>query len=325
MTQVVALDGLLAQRRVWKGHARADLRAAPQPTGWNELDAVLPTAGWPEAALSELLLPADGVGELQLLWPALARLSQRKDAVIALVCPPYRPYPPAWHAAGIRLSALQVIAAANPREALWATEQCLRSGACSAVLGWPRGADDRALRRLQVAAETGQALGFVFRPMKAATNPSPASLRVALEAPGQLRVLKCRGGLAPAQAILIPQLRSAAAEIQRSPELPACRSPAPAAAPRPGLHEVLHGGLRPISVPTPALPAPVLPGHDAQPAGMPPSLRPPASRSPRADAPTKAASIPAPAMSLPVRLPCPASPGTASPVPHGIAPGTVGA
>lgn len=309
MAQVVALEGLLAQRRVWKGHARSTVAIAPQSTGWDELDAALPTAGWPEAALSELLLPADGVGELQLLWPALARLSQRKDAVIALVCPPYRPYPPAWHAAGIRLSALQVITAGNPREALWATEQCLRSGACSAVLGWPRQADDRALRRLQVAAETGQASGFVFRPMKAAANPSPACLRLLLEAPGRLRVLKCRGGLPPTQAICIPSLQFSAAdllEVHRDAQPPAVALPValPTTAVRPSLHEVLQGGLRPIAVPAAAPSQVTATGHRDTPR--------------RLLAPAVATSSQATSSVLP-----PASPGSAASIVHGTAPAPV--
>jgi hypothetical protein len=202
-----SLDGLISQRRVWRGQSAATTPAIEQPTGWPALDAVLPTRGWSDAALSELLLPADGIGELQLLWPALARLSQPKDGVIALIAPPYHPYPPAWHAAGVRLGALQIIRTKTPRDALWAAEQCLRSGACNAVLCWPQQADDRALRRLQVAAETGQALGFAFRPLKAAMNPSPAALRIALDAaPRQLRVLKCRGGIPPARPIPFPQL-----------------------------------------------------------------------------------------------------------------------
>lgn len=305
MAQVVALDGLLAQRRVWKGHARPGTSVAPQPTGWQELDDALPTAGWPEAALSELLLPADGLGELRLLWPTLARLSQRKEAVIALVCPPYRPCPAAWHAAGIRLSALQLIAATNPREALWATEQCLRSGACSAVLGWPRNADDRALRRLQVAAETGQALGFVFRPLKAAANPSPASLRLQLEAPGRLRVLKCRGGLAPEDAILIPALQPSAAENRRRPGVSTPAAEVAAAVVRPSLHQVLHGGLRPIAVPAPAVPA-----SDRDGAGKVTPLLP-AARKPAAEV------MPARTPASPVLSP--ATPGSASSVVHGIA------
>ena len=52
---------------------------------------------------------------------------------------------------------------AAPRDALWAFEQCLRSGACAAVLGWPLHADGPALRRLQVAADSGECLGFALR------------------------------------------------------------------------------------------------------------------------------------------------------------------
>lgn len=204
MGAVVAIDALLDQRRVWKGQPHALPTSTPQPTGLDALDEALPMGGWPDAALTELLIPADGVGELQLLWPTLARLSQ-DDGVIAVVAPPYVPFAPAWQRAGVRLPQLQVIQA-SPRDALWAAEQCLRSGACAAVLCWPLQADDRALRRLQVAAETGRCLAFGFRPSQAARNPSPAALRIAIETnPRQLRVLKCRGGLAPTRPIALPQ------------------------------------------------------------------------------------------------------------------------
>ena len=195
MSAVVALDGLLASRRLWRGSPATHAAADAVPTGWTALDAALPGGGWPAAALTEVLLPADGVGELRLVWPALARLAE--DGVVAVVAPPYRPHAPAWEAAGIRPDAVQVIQA-EARDALWAAEQCLRSGACSAVLCWPLKADDRALRRLQVAAETGRTPGFAFRPMHAAANPSPAPLRIAIDAaPRRLRVLKCRGALVP--------------------------------------------------------------------------------------------------------------------------------
>jgi len=201
--QVVALDALLAGRRVWRGRP-ATLPASAQPTGHAALDAVLPTGGWPDAALTELLLPADGVGELRLLLPTLARLTQRARDIV-LVAPPYLPYPDGWRQAGVDFARVHLVDA-SPRDALWAAEQCLRSGSLAAVLCWPRHADDRALRRLQVAAETGQALGFAFRDLRAADNPSPAALRVQFEqAQGamQLRVLKCRGGNAPAQAFAL--------------------------------------------------------------------------------------------------------------------------
>lgn len=200
MGAVVALDTLLQARTVWRGQPLA-LPPSKQPTGYAALDAALPSGGWPEAAMSEILLPADGVGELQLLWPALARLTQAGERVV-LVAPPYVPYAPAWQAAGVDLTHLQVIQAPQLRDALWAAEQCLRSGSCGAVLCWPQLAHERALRRLQVAAESGQTLGLACRPLQAARNPSPVALRIAIDShPAQLRVIKCRGGLAPARPI----------------------------------------------------------------------------------------------------------------------------
>lgn len=196
MGAVVAIDTLLHARHVWRGGPVA-LSPSGLPTGHAALDDVLPAGGWPEAALSEVLIPVDGVGELQLLWPALARLSRAGERIV-LVAPPYVPFAPAWQAAGLDLRQLQVVEAASPRDALWATEQCLRSGSCGAVLCWPLAADDRALRRLQVAAEAGRTRAFATRPIAAARNPSPAALRIAIDVrPAQLRVLKCRGGLAP--------------------------------------------------------------------------------------------------------------------------------
>jgi cell division inhibitor SulA len=200
MQAVATLDALLAAQSIW--HAG---RAAPvadgEPTGHPALDALLPQGGWPRRALTELLLPADGVGELGLLLPTLSRLT-RAGGTVVLVAPPYIPYAPAWQAAGVDLGALEIVEA-TPRESLWAFEQCLRSGACAAVVGWPLQADGPALRRLQVAADSGDCLGFVVRDRKHAANPSPAALRLEYRGDaghaGGWRVRKCRGGPAPAQ------------------------------------------------------------------------------------------------------------------------------
>ncbi len=157
----IALSALLDARRIWKGQSAVPAGAS-LPTGHARLDALLPGGGWPEHALSEILHARDGVGELQLLMPTLARLTQAQRRVV-LVGAPYVPYPQAWLAAAVDLRHL-VLLQASGRDALWAAEQCLRSGSCAAVLCWPQQADDRALRRLQVAAESGQALGFAYRP-----------------------------------------------------------------------------------------------------------------------------------------------------------------
>jgi hypothetical protein len=202
MSAVVALSGLFDARQIWRGRA-APIPAGEQPTGWAALDAVLPAGGWPAAALSEILLPADGVGELQLVLPTLARLTQGARTVV-IVAPPYAPCVAGWHQHGVDMRHVEIVHA-DSQDVLWAMEQCLRSASCAAVLAWPQQADDHALRRLQVAADSGHALAFVFRARRHLTQASPAALRLELEALPQTRVWvrKCRGGAVPAQPVTL--------------------------------------------------------------------------------------------------------------------------
>jgi len=200
---LAALEPLLATQALWHAGRVAAAPVDGEPTGHAGLDALLPQHGWPRGALTELLLPADGVGELSLLLPTLARCT-RTGAPVVLVAPPYLPYAPAWQAAGVDLAHLEVIETSIARDALWAFEQCLRSGACAAVVGWPLQADAAALRRLQVAAGSGACLGFALRDRCHAGNPSPAALRLEHVRDGQgrsaWRVRKCRGGPVPTRA-----------------------------------------------------------------------------------------------------------------------------
>lgn len=200
MGAVVALETLFAAQTLWHAGRSAKIGAEGEPTGHAALDALLPQGGWPRRALTELLLPADGVGELELVFPALARMTQAGQPVV-VIAPPYIPYAPAWHAAGVDLSQLQIVEA-SPRDALWAFEQCLRSGACAAVLGWPAQADAQSLRRLQVAADSGDCLGFAFRDRRHVANASPAALRLE-QADGAWHVRKCRGGQLPSRAFAL--------------------------------------------------------------------------------------------------------------------------
>jgi hypothetical protein len=189
-----ALQAVLRHPGIWRRRTPAPWRTAP--TGWAELDAALPGGGWPYGALSEILFAQDGIGELSLLMPALADLTRRGRRVV-FVTPPYLPYAPALLAHGLDLRHF-VYLAASFDEGAWSAEQCLRSGACGAVLGWLAPADYTALRRLQLAAESGDALAFLFRPAYTATQPSPAALRLRLHAATDaldIEILKCRGGV----------------------------------------------------------------------------------------------------------------------------------
>ena len=192
-----ALDAVLLHHPVWRGGVLA--QAAPQavPTGFAGLDRELPGGGWPTGALTEILCADEGIGELQLVLPALAALS-RAGSRVAWLAPPHLPYAPALAAAGVRLEFLTVVRAPGRRDALWAAEQVLRAGACRALLAWLPRTSYAELRRLAVAAEAGAAFTALFRPPQAARESSPAPLRLGLEPDGErlaVRILKRRGAL----------------------------------------------------------------------------------------------------------------------------------
>jgi cell division inhibitor SulA/protein ImuA len=221
-----ALDALLLKSHVWRGDARAEVAVPSVSSGHAELDALLPGNGWPRAALTELLVPKPGIGELSLLLPALAGLSAQ-SRWITLVSPPHLPYPPALACAGLDLSRLLVVRATDGADALWAMEQALSSGASSAVIGWPAFVNERALRRLQLAVERGGGFGaFISR--GPGSSHSLASLRLQLlPADGRLgiRVLKVRGHGIGATLTIDPQQPQAAA-APRADAGPARAAPA---------------------------------------------------------------------------------------------------
>ena len=80
---------------------------------------VLPGSGWPMGAVTELVNQTAGCGELSLLLPVLARLSQENDW-ITMIDPPWIPYPPALHGHGLALEKLLLIRTQNRGESLWA-------------------------------------------------------------------------------------------------------------------------------------------------------------------------------------------------------------
>ena len=194
----MTLDALLQSADVWRGD-RLNATVKAVPSGFSELDALLPGGGWPQGALTEIIMHREGIGVLRLLMPALARLSQG-DRWICWVAPPHIPYAPALVNAGIDLSRILLVYPRAQQDGLWAVEQSLRSGNCAAVLAWPTLDDKGIWRRLQLAAEAGDALGILFRPPHSARRPSTAALRIQLapEIDGSLSVsiLKRRGGWA---------------------------------------------------------------------------------------------------------------------------------
>ncbi|MEA3275457.1 MAG: translesion DNA synthesis-associated protein ImuA [Pseudomonadota bacterium] len=194
----MSLEELLDQRQdLWRGRTVSAATPPGVSTGFAALDAILPWRGWPPGALSEILDNRPG-GAFALVQPALVRLSGQARWLL-LVDPPWIPYAPTLFAAGVDLSRLAVVEAG--KEAAWAAEQGLRSGACSAVLAWGGRWESAALRRLQLAAEAGNAMALLFRGEAAVRQHSPAALRLQVRpsiAGVEVTVLKQRGARAGA-------------------------------------------------------------------------------------------------------------------------------
>jgi hypothetical protein len=189
------LSQLLAHPAIWRGDD-----VAPEPaalaTGFAALDRVLPGGGWPGNALTEIVLAREGIGELALVLPALARLTRERRDVV-WIAPPHRPYAPALMAAGMALPRLALVRCRDAREALWAFEQALRAPECGAAFAWLGERDERRLHRLALAAREGRTFGVLWRRPGVGAKAIAASLRLGLDRDeGRLSVtvMKRRGG-----------------------------------------------------------------------------------------------------------------------------------
>lgn len=192
---MMGIEALLKDANIWRGgeHDFHHQQERGLATGYPQLDKNLPNGGWPKGALTEILHQGNGLGELQLIMPALAQLTQQQQ-YIAWIDPPFLPYAPALATAGLSLTHSLIIR--SRKNNLWALEQSLRSGSCAAVLGWPGKISIPQLRRLQLAAEEGSASGFLFRSKRSTEETSPAALRILLSKNGErleLNIIKCRG------------------------------------------------------------------------------------------------------------------------------------
>jgi protein ImuA len=205
---------------LWLGHQIGRSAGDAVATGFAALDAELPGGGWPRRALSELLLPHPGVGEIRLLAPPLVA-AQRAGRLVMVFDPPAALSASALERLGFDVGELLVVHTRSRvipgSDSLWALEQALKSGHVGAVLAWlpPRLRTER-LRRLQLAAHSHDGAAFVMREASAAGRPTASPLRLALQAGGadrlRLRVLKRRGPPleTPLQLALPPVLSSAA-------------------------------------------------------------------------------------------------------------------
>ncbi|MGB0495496.1 MAG: translesion DNA synthesis-associated protein ImuA [Kangiellaceae bacterium] len=193
----IAINQLLKNTGIWQVSTNDASSRRAISTGYAPLDKQLHYGGWPQGAVSELLLSQNGIGEIRLISPLLAKLNQ-KPGYVVWVNPPYQPYAPALLKQQIKLDKMLIIKAKSTQESIWAAEQALTSQSCSAVLVWlPTKNLSKEIRKLNLAAKTGHCWGFVLRSSQLQEQASAASLRIVMRVQQKrqyLHIIKQPGG-----------------------------------------------------------------------------------------------------------------------------------
>lgn len=233
---------LQSTKNLWRGgyqegYAEQDCLS----TGFAELDSLLPGGGWPRQGLIEIVNRRPGVGELQLLLP-LMRTLIAQGLWVLWIAPPFSPYAPGLAQAGVDLRRVLVVAAQQEqsdgkknhdapvlvsegsmmsKDALWCMERALQTPHCGLVLAWQGQLAQRVLRRLQLAAVTGKAVGALF--MKKNSEHSPSSMKLEIKSTAEdgqqyldINILKARGSFKPSSLRL--QLRDLPGASSTAPE-----------------------------------------------------------------------------------------------------------
>lgn len=164
-----------ALRRQIEDYHRAHARggASVFATGLKLLDRALPNGGLPRGAITEI----HGDGPECGAWSLALRLArageapsndgetprQANERVIVIVDTEGDFYPPAAAQHGLDLRRLIVVHTARAADAFWAVDQAVRCSMVSAVIAPFSHMDERASRRLQLAAEAGGGIGLLLR------------------------------------------------------------------------------------------------------------------------------------------------------------------
>lgn len=199
------IDQLLhGNPHLWRGCDMAGQGFHGRSTGFSNLDEILPGRGWPEKGLMEVVSPQWGMGELQLLLP-LMRSVIKQGKWILWIAPPHAVYAPALAQAGIDTAQILIVdLKTSCKDALWSMEKALQTENCGLVLAWQNWLPSPVLRRLQLAADTGNTLGVVFKKNDSVNSPSPIRLKIKesstrrdLFSAAEVTVVKARGNFRP--------------------------------------------------------------------------------------------------------------------------------
>lgn len=148
-------------------------------SGIEALDRLLPNEGLKRGTLIEWVSDGEGEGSgAATLALTVAAHLLREDGTFVTIDHTGDFYPPAAAFLGIPLERTILVRPENRKAALWAWEQALSCPGVTATFGWIDAIDDRVLRRLQLAAESGGGWGFLLRPPDSQAAPAWAATRI---------------------------------------------------------------------------------------------------------------------------------------------------
>jgi len=149
-------------------------------TGIPALDKLMPSGGIRSGTLIEWLSPATGSGAGTLSILVAAEL-MRTSGQLVVMDPQRQWYGPALEGMGVDLTRTLFVRPQTRQKVLWATEQALRCAAVKAVVCAFDSLEDKAYRRLQLAAEAGETIGLFLRHQRFYKQPSWAELRLGVK------------------------------------------------------------------------------------------------------------------------------------------------
>lgn len=171
-------------RQLERPKQRPDSEFHETLTGIEAFDALLPTGGFTGGSMIEWLSPQGGGGSTLATILAARMLGPHSALVVVdsqTVWGDHAIYPPAFHRLGIPLEQLVIVRPQHIGETLWAFEQSLRCSGVTITMAWIDHLTDHVFRRLQLAAEAGGGVGFLFRPSRFRQQRSWADARLLVQ------------------------------------------------------------------------------------------------------------------------------------------------
>jgi hypothetical protein len=152
-------------------------RSAVFSSGCTAIDDCLPSGGYESGTIVEYLQSSAGSGATTLALTAAREALAVTDRFCVVIDWRKQFYPPAAAAMGLDLKRIIIVRPTTLADRLWAVDQALRSPAIAAVIAEIEQLDDRAARRLQLAAESGGGLGLLVRNIRQRHQPSWAEIQ----------------------------------------------------------------------------------------------------------------------------------------------------